>query len=144
MVIGETEELESNIERFVERVNVYLGMSSEEKVLQYNPTEMVVQVLNSWTGTVIKMDDLSSGEKQVISLFSYLYLYPEKNIVLIDEPELSLSIEWQRRLLMDVINSPTCTQLLAITHSPFIFDNELDPIAGPMLVERTQKVNFDE
>ena len=40
------------------------------------------------------MDDLSSGEKQVISLFSYLYLYRGSNLVLIDEPEISLSIEW--------------------------------------------------
>lgn len=140
MVIGETEELESSIERFVEQVNVYLSMSSDEKILQYNPTEMVVQVINTWTGNVVKMDDLSSGEKQVIALFSYFYLYSENSIVLIDEPELSLSIEWQRRLLMDIINTPTCAQLLAITHSPFIFDNELDPIAGPMEITRLGSV----
>jgi len=139
VVIGQTEELESNIEKFVEQVNIYLGMSSDEKILRYNSSEMKVQVINTWTDGIVKMNDLSSGEKQVVSLFSYLYLYPSKNIVLIDEPELSLSIEWQRRLLMDVIDSPTCLQLLAITHSPFIFDNELDPIAGPMNVERQQR-----
>lgn len=43
-----------------------------------------------------------------------------------DEPELSLSIEWQKMLLPDIIDSGKCKFLLAVTHSPFIFDNDLD------------------
>nr|WP_255356453.1 AAA family ATPase [Cylindrospermopsis sp. CR12] len=71
--------------------------------------------------------NLSSGEKQIISLFSKIYLEPHEDfIVLFDEPELSLSIEWQRRLLPDILKSNRCKLLLAVTHSPFIFDNELD------------------
>jgi predicted ATPase len=68
-----------------------------------------------------------------------LYLDPGKKIVLIDEPELSLSIDWQKRLLTDVISAPSCEQLLAITHSPFIFENELDPFAGPIKISRELK-----
>ena len=45
---------------------------------------------------------------------------------MIDEPELSLSIDWQRRLLPDIIRSGNCNMLLAVTHSPFIFENEFD------------------
>ncbi|HFM4694132.1 TPA: AAA family ATPase, partial [Escherichia coli] len=48
-----------------------------------------------------------------------------KKIVLIDEPELSLSLEWQEHVLVDIVNSPSVTQMLAITHSPFVFNNEL-------------------
>ena len=94
-------------------------------------TEMKVSVISQWTNLEIDLDELSSGEKQVISLLAGLYLYPQKSIVLIDEPELSLSIDWQKRLLPDLLSAPYCSQLLAITHSPFIFDNELDPYAGP-------------
>ncbi|RYE52160.1 MAG: N-acetylmuramic acid 6-phosphate etherase [Sphingobacteriales bacterium] len=46
-----------------------------------------------------------------------------------DEPELSLSLDWQKKILVDVVNSPSCVQLIAITHSPFVFDNELEPYA---------------
>jgi hypothetical protein len=135
-VVDETREVEANIEQFVERANVYLDQSSDAKRLQYDASRMKVVVKNLWTGEDVKMDDLSSGEKQVVSLLAHLYLYSKKKIVLIDEPELSLSIDWQKRLLPDVLESPTCAQLLAITHSPFIFDNELDPYAGPLSIHR--------
>ena len=43
----------------------------------------------------ISLKNLSSGEKQILSLFSKLYLnLNNKNILLFDEPELSLSIIW--------------------------------------------------
>ena len=141
VVVNQTKELESNIASFVDKVNSYLTLSSEEKRLNYDATDMRVEVLNSWTGQAVEMDDLSSGEKQVISLFCYLYLYKGNNLVLIDEPELSLSIEWQKKLLPDIVETPTCVQLLAITHSPFIFDNSLDPVAGPMVVRRRREAD---
>jgi len=74
----------------------------------------------------IKLHHLSSGEKQIVSLFSHLYLSGGKSyFVLIDEPELSLSVPWQRRFLMDIRNGSFCTGLVAVTHSPFIYENEL-------------------
>lgn len=138
-VVKHTKQLEANIEQFVDKANVYLKMSSDEKVLKYDANKMKVLVQNTWTGASVKFDDLSSGEKQVISLFAHMYLDSRNKIVLIDEPELSLSIDWQRRLLPDVVKAPNCSQLLAITHSPFIFDNDLDPFAGPLRVERNRR-----
>ncbi|WP_374701178.1 hypothetical protein [Agrobacterium tumefaciens] len=38
-------------------------------------------------------------------------------------------MEWQKQILIDVINAPLCQQVIAITHSPFVFDNALDPFA---------------
>ena len=68
-----------------------------------------------------------------MSLFSKIYLEEHKSItVLFDEPELSLSIEWQKQLLPDIISSEKCKFLLAVTHSPFIFKNELDKYAVGM------------
>lgn len=65
----------------------------------------------------------------MISLFARLHLYSGNKIILIDEPELSLSIDWQRKIMVDILSSSTCTQAIAITHSPFIFDNDLEPFA---------------
>jgi predicted ATPase len=81
-------------------------------------------------GSKIDLRELSSGEKQIVSLFSHLYLSGNKRFfVLIDEPELSLSVPWQRRFLIDVINGEFCAGLVAVTHSPFIYDNQLKKYA---------------
>lgn len=79
-------------------------------------------------GESIELEQLSSGEKQIVSLFADVYLdkIDEKFIFLIDEPELSLSIFWQRTLLPDVVKSDKCNLLFAVTHSPFIFENEFE------------------
>lgn len=135
-VVNETSQVEKAIKTFVDKVNGYLGMSSDSKTLTYDPVQMKVSVQNDWTGTDVKFDDLSSGEKQAISLLSYLFLFHAKKIILIDEPELSLSMEWQQKILTDITSSPLCSQLLAITHSPFIFDNDLDPYASPLNITR--------
>ena len=78
----------------------------------------------------VELSDLSSGEKQIVSLFSHLYLSgQDKYFVLIDEPELSLSVPWQKRFLVDVHSGSFCAGLIAVTHSPFIYDNELKKYA---------------
>lgn len=81
-------------------------------------------------GESVKLRDLSSGEKQVVSLFSHLYLSGKSRyFVLIDEPELSLSVPWQKRFLVDIRKGSFCAGLVAVTHSPFIYNNELKPYA---------------
>ena len=78
----------------------------------------------------VEFSDLSSGEKQIVSLFSHLYLSGQEHFfVLIDEPELSLSVPWQRRFLKDIRRGAFCAGLVAATHSPFTYDNELKPFA---------------
>lgn len=75
----------------------------------------------------IPLSALSSGEKQIVSLFCKLYLQDndktanKKYFVFIDEPELSISVGWQKMFLKDVIACDNCVGLFAVTHSPFIF-----------------------
>jgi predicted ATP-dependent endonuclease of OLD family len=120
------EAYDQGIKSFVEVCNNYL----RDKKFSYNEADLILD-LESTAKTeliqeVIDLDILSSGEKQLIALFATIYLDPQNNfIVLIDEPELSLSIYWQRKLLPDVVKSPNCVFLFAVTHSPFIFENEL-------------------
>ena len=138
-VIEKTKETEAKLQRFVEACNGYLVDSSDEKSFVYEPNSMRVTVVNKFTDTVVPLGQLSSGEKQVISMLARLYLYNKRNLVLIDEPELSLSLDWQRKIIPDMLGSGSIAQLLAITHSPFIFENELDPFAGAMRVTRHKK-----
>lgn len=90
---------------------------------------------------VLELKVLSSGEKQIVSLFSHLYLSGEHNyFVVIDEPELSLSVPWQQRFLPDIMNSGRCTGIVAVTHSPFIWQNNLEPYVRS-LAECTESAN---
>lgn len=136
LVIEKTKETEAMLQRFVEACNGYFSDSSDEKLFTYDPNLMRVAVINSWTESEIPLSQLSSGEKQIVSILAKLYLYDKQKLVLIDEPELSLSIDWQKRILPDMLRSGSVCQLLAITHSPFVFDNELDPFAGSLNVEK--------
>ncbi len=38
--------------------------------------------------------------------------------------------------MVDVLSAPLCSQLIAITHSPFVFDNELEPFARALRLRR--------
>lgn len=145
-VIQKTQDIESTVEQFIANCNKYLSgddsstktrgsekaVSDDDKVLTFNKQNLRVTVSSRRANRKIPLDALSSGEKQMISLFAQLYLYPKKKLVLIDEPELSLSLDWQRKILPDILSSATCQQVIAITHSPFIFDNELEPFAASL------------
>jgi predicted ATP-binding protein involved in virulence len=120
---AQQKEKDELIKKFAEICNKYLN----KKSIIYDEANVNIYINQSMTNTPIPLGSLSSGEKQIISLFSKIYLELSENFILLfDEPELSLSIEWQRLLLPDILKSGKCKLLLAVTHSPFIFDNELD------------------
>ena len=78
-------------------------------------------------GAEIHLSNLSSGEKQIVSLFSHLCLVgSEEFIIIIDEPELSLSVPWQREFLYDILRMESCNGLFAATHSPFVYEGDLE------------------
>ncbi len=120
---------EQQISAFCELCSGYIV----DKNFIYNGTTFAFSIMPKNEASVdrdIELSELSSGEKQVVSLFSHLYLSGQKNyFVLIDEPELSLSVPWQRRFLTDIRNGSFCAGLVATTHSPFIYDNELSQYA---------------
>jgi hypothetical protein len=117
---------EKRILKFAAVCNHYL--SGKEMI--YDDKEYTVGVRLLSTGQELRLKSLSSGEKQIVSLFSHLYLKKlDKLCVIIDEPELSLSVTWQQQLLPDILDTGSCVFLTAVTHSPFIFKNELDPYA---------------
>lgn len=142
-IYEKTKAMDESLDKFVCVCNKYL----ENNTFKYNPFKIECTLLQEYGGEPIEFKNLSSGEKQIVSLFSKLYLSKdEKNIILFDEPELSLSIVWQSRLLPDIIESNKCDFMVVITHSPFIFDNEfkqytkdiknyITPIKEKMLIE---------
>lgn len=123
---------DDRIKRFTDTCNKYLI----DKRFVYNQSTLSLDIFldselkkskKNKKRDTIQLTQLSSGEKQIVSLFSKLYLESdERSIVIIDEPELSLSLQWQKMLLPDIMRTENCDLLLTVTHSPFIFENEFD------------------
>ncbi len=63
--------------------------------------------------------DLSAGEKQLLLIMLAVFMQEQREAILImDEPEISLHIDWQNRLLADIRRlNPNC-QVIVSTHSP--------------------------
>lgn len=118
---------EKPIDDFVSVSNRFLisnKLDYDSSNLEFNVWNVEGAFLNK---RKVGLQDLSSGEKQLVSVFAHLTLVPdEKFFVFIDEPELSLSVEWQKIFLPSIEDCQSCCGLIATTHSPFIFDNELE------------------
>lgn len=128
-VYKKQEKFDSAIKSFCKVCNKYLN----EKEFLFDESNVTLRIYRKLKGKLlaneeneVKLNQLSSGEKQIVSIFSRIYLDVDKRfIVLLDEPELSLSIFWQENLLPDIIESGNCDFLMAVTHSPFIFGQTL-------------------
>ena len=119
-IYNSQEAIDRKLSKFAQVCSKYLS----EKSIKYDETMLTMDILDS-EGLKIDFDDLSSGEKQIVSIFSKVYLdVTSPCIFIIDEPEISLSIEWQKDFLRDIYNSEKVALLIATTHSPFIFKNE--------------------
>lgn len=119
------EKYDQAIKKFANVCNKYFS----DKYFVYDESSVSLNIYrksNSINNDIIELKQLSSGEKQIISIFSQLYLELNKKfLILFDEPELSLSIYWQEKLLPDMMAADSCAFMLCVTHSPFIFNNEL-------------------
>lgn len=129
--------VEDEIIKYTTVCNKYLVGKS----IEYCPEKMQIQLFQK--GKELNFNVFSSGEKQIVSLFAKLYLLPLKDLdwsnenkllenltnkkfwIIFDEPELSLSVEWQKNILPDILESNRCEFLFVTTHSPFIFKNDL-------------------
>lgn len=77
-------------------------------------------------GKKLSLSQLSSGEKQEIILFyKLIFETPENTLLLIDEPEISLHIAWQKKFMDDLYKIIKFKKLNVIvaTHSPQIINN---------------------
>ncbi len=75
----------------------------------------------SRTGKALTAQMLSSGEKQLLILLSETLLQRERPAIFIaDEPELSLHVLWQEKLVASLRALNPSAQIIAATHSPDI------------------------
>jgi len=80
-------------------------------------------------GKELKLSQLSSGEQhEVILLYELIFKTSADILVLIDEPEISLHITWQKEFLDDLLKIIKMQnfQVLIATHSPSIINGRWD------------------
>ena len=75
-------------------------------------------------GETLMPYQLSSGEKQMLVILLTVLIEDGQNYVLfMDEPEVSLHVEWQKRLIDLILELNPNVQIILTTHSPAVIMN---------------------
>ena len=104
------------VSAFIDALNSFLQGKTAE--FHLGPKGIVIR--DDDTGRLLGPAELSSGERQVVLLFSdVVALQNETRLFIIDEPELSLNPEWQRQLMprLLTVTEQSKMQILVATHS---------------------------
>ncbi|KJZ41765.1 hypothetical protein VC34_18515 [Pseudomonas fluorescens] len=99
-------------------LNKFYGMTNRKLVWRDDTFQMIVP-----DEGVIPFTDFSKGEKTLLALLLTVSLYGDSAIFLLDEPDLSLHVEWQRLLLPAMLRLAPESQFVIGTHSPFLVMN---------------------
>jgi predicted ATP-dependent endonuclease of OLD family len=108
------------LHQFIALINDFFD--SDKKMKLSPKSEHGISIIK--IGKEISFSQLSSGEKQLFILLAEAVLQKKSHSIFIaDEPELSLHVAWQRKLITAVRSLNPNAQLIIATHSP--------EIAGP-------------
>lgn len=118
---SEIEKLYEPLEKLIKIINQFFSESKKE-VLIDSQGEVTIKFKN---GKEAKLYELSSGEKQIITMLGHLIFFEERfkkkpGIFIIDEPEVSLHLAWQEIFVNSILEASPNTQFILATHSPAI------------------------
>ena len=105
-------ELFRQIQYFLHEYNSFLNYDKE---LVINANGVFVAPNNH------PLQKLSSGERHLLTFLATILLTgEEKDFILIDEPEISLNVDWQRKILSTIAKLAPNSQIIIATHSPLV------------------------
>nr|WP_234427388.1 AAA family ATPase [Vibrio sp. 2-2(8)] len=110
------------IDKYFRVVNSFL----DRKVLSYelDKEKRIPRVgLEFPDGSWSRIQVMSSGERQLLTMLYAVNKMSGNSAVLIDEPELSLHIDWQEDLLNKMMDQLGGRQIIVCTHSPSIAED---------------------
>ena len=122
----EKEKIRTPMDAFLTTVNKFLSVSEDKKRIDVNADGRIVVTADS-PQRKVSLYHLSSGEKQIIIIFACLIfgLTTSKNgIYIIDEPEASLHLAWQRMFVESIRNANGSIQMIFATHAPEIIGRD--------------------
>jgi predicted ATP-binding protein involved in virulence len=114
------------LDPLAQRVSLLLGQINEKftdkQLLLNKEHELAIKTSH---GDEISVSALSSGEQhQIVLAYDMLFRLEPDSLVMIDEPELSLHVNWQERFLEDLKNVIEIANFDALiaTHSPYVIN----------------------
>jgi AAA15 family ATPase/GTPase len=137
------------IEQYLNSVNSFLEGKSIEISLPENKSRRNPSVgIKFNEGNPKKIHGirrtLSSGEREIVTLIYAATHMSKQQVVLIDEPEISLHVDWQRHLLQKMSEQIGERQIIVCTHSPVIgADYEERVIIFEPNITCSSKLNID-
>ena len=116
------------IELFQNTMNEFIGSTIDDKKICINETGHIF-FTTKYSEQHIPISKLSSGEKQLLTFFANLIFNVDRKssgIFVVDEPELSLHLSWQKIFVDKAININNNIQLIFATHAPEIIGRYRD------------------
>lgn len=114
--VDEQMKLKARISTFQEIVNGLFALTHKKIEIEGSKFSVVSE------SGVLPVGSLSSGEMQMLLILLRVFLLNEQEaVVLIDEPENSLDIDWQFELINLLVRLNPHAQYFITTHSPAIF-----------------------
>lgn len=129
------------IDAYVDAINSFLMGKSLSVVL---PRDILI---HSSDGQVLQPHSLSSGERQLLLILTNtLFAHERPGVFIIDEPELSLNMKWQRRLIDAFLSTTrgTATQFLLATHSFEVMTSARDRVLHLVPYDVPATLPYDE
>ncbi len=112
---------------YLRAINQFLNDSNKELYFEESTGRLVFSFVDSANRKQSRrsVSHLSSGERQILILFTFLvFASKPRSVFIVDEPELSLHPKWQSEFMNVFLSlQPEGTQLLLATHSPDIVGN---------------------
>lgn len=102
----------NSVNLLVDKFNSYL---IDDKKLRISDNKVYIEVEKR----ELQIGDLSSGERHILTFLTLvLFQGRQRNFLIIDEPEISLNIKWQRELMGIFQGLAPNTQIIVASHSP--------------------------
>lgn len=114
-----TSEINKPIQKFKSILDFYFNTTNKAAIIDDEKEPLLIRF--EVTNDIIEVNKLSSGEKQLIIIFLTIILQKDKPfILLMDEPETSLHVEWQSTLIDNIREIKPSIQIIIATHNPLI------------------------
>ena len=111
------------------KVKTFLRIANSRLLYKHVSVSQKGMKVSTSDGSDLQPEMLSSGEQhEIVLLFDLLFGTKKNSLILVDEPELSLHVAWQRAMLNDLLEMAEVSDFRALlaTHSPQIIGERWD------------------